>query len=132
MTLSKRNSALALMALIGIFTLSILVNVETLSRIPLCFFKHLTELDCPGCGLTRSFISLSHGHFLEAIRFNALGPLIYLYLLIYLIGHLFNLILPQGFSFSWHLSKFAKYSFLLLFFGQWLFKLAKQIPQIIS
>ncbi len=132
MTLSKRNSALALAALIGIFVLSILVDVETLSRIPLCFFKHLTQLDCPGCGLTRSFISLSHGHFIEAIRYNALGPLIYLYLLLYLSGHLSNLILPKGFGFSWQLSKFAKYSFFVLFIGQWLFKLAKQIPQIIS
>jgi hypothetical protein len=42
---------------------------------PLCQMKLLTGLDCPGCGLTRSFIALAHGQFVESFRFNPAGPL---------------------------------------------------------
>jgi hypothetical protein len=42
---------------------------------PLCQMKMLTGLDCPGCGLTRSFIALGHGQFTESFRFNPAGPL---------------------------------------------------------
>ena len=43
----------------------------------LCTFKRMTGLDCPGCGLTRSFISLGHGDVLQAWAYNPAGPLMY-------------------------------------------------------
>lgn len=36
-------------------------------------------INCPGCGLTRSFINLSAGNWLEALRLNPLGIVCYLY-----------------------------------------------------
>lgn len=42
---------------------------------PLCTMKRLTGVDCPGCGLTRSFIALAHGQWRESLRFNAAGPI---------------------------------------------------------
>jgi hypothetical protein len=42
---------------------------------PLCQLKMLTGIDCPGCGLTRSFIALGHGQWGESFRFNPAGPL---------------------------------------------------------
>lgn len=36
----------------------------------LCHMKRYTGVDCPGCGLTRSFISLAHGRLAEAWRYN--------------------------------------------------------------
>ncbi len=42
-----------------------------------CLSKGVLGIDCPGCGLTRSFAALSHGHFLDAVSFNPMGPLIY-------------------------------------------------------
>ena len=36
----------------------------------LCHMKRYTGIDCPGCGLTRSFISLAHGRVLDAWRYN--------------------------------------------------------------
>ena len=38
-----------------------------------CFFKRLTGYGCPGCGLTRCFISLAHGDLRKAWHFNPGG-----------------------------------------------------------
>jgi hypothetical protein len=42
-----------------------------------CPFHELTGLPCPGCGLTRSFVCLAHGHLAESLRYHPLGPLIF-------------------------------------------------------
>jgi hypothetical protein len=43
----------------------------------LCYFRRGTSIECPGCGLTRSFISLAHGQFLLACRYNIAGVLFF-------------------------------------------------------
>ncbi|ACY22655.1 hypothetical protein Gbro_3461 [Gordonia bronchialis DSM 43247] len=40
-----------------------------------CPFRLATGLPCPGCGLTRSWVSLMHGDVSAAFSFNAFGPL---------------------------------------------------------
>lgn len=35
-----------------------------------CSFRRWTGRDCPGCGMTRAFISIAHGDFAAAWRFN--------------------------------------------------------------
>ena len=42
---------------------------------PLCPFRLLTGLPCPGCGLTRSLVSLLHGDLTAAVYFHPLGPI---------------------------------------------------------
>ena len=42
------------------------------SLYPSCPFNSLTGLYCPGCGMTRGLHQLTHGHFLEALHYNAL------------------------------------------------------------
>lgn len=37
---------------------------------PKCFFKLLTGLDCPGCGLQRAAHAFLHGNFHKAIQYN--------------------------------------------------------------
>ena len=39
----------------------------------LCLFHRLTGLECPGCGMTRAFHALTHGHVSEALSFNLLS-----------------------------------------------------------
>lgn len=36
------------------------------SPVPLCLVQGLTGLDCPGCGMTRAFLFIGHGHFAAA------------------------------------------------------------------
>ena len=49
-----------------------IIRIDTaMGKIPaLCPFKNITGIECPGCGMTRAFISLIHGHPSDAARFN--------------------------------------------------------------
>lgn len=38
-----------------------------------CWFRHLTGIGCPGCGLTRCFICLAHGDVARSWHFNPAG-----------------------------------------------------------
>jgi hypothetical protein len=42
-----------------------------------CLSRQLLGLDCPGCGLTRSFICLAHGQFRRAWQFNPTGVILF-------------------------------------------------------
>jgi hypothetical protein len=56
-----------------------LPGVEKQIQIPLtCMFRIVTGIPCPGCGLTRSFVAISHGDIRAAWEFNAMGPILYL------------------------------------------------------
>lgn len=43
--------------------------------LPDCWFHNLTQLPCPGCGLTTSFVQLVHGQLAAACKAHPLGPL---------------------------------------------------------
>ena len=40
---------------------------------PLCMFQRLFETNCPGCGLTRCFVSMAHGDVTSAWEFHPVG-----------------------------------------------------------
>ncbi|MEW4563694.1 DUF2752 domain-containing protein [Bremerella sp. JC770] len=42
-----------------------------------CSMQNMAGIDCPGCGLTRSFISLAHGKLDASLAFNPAGILIF-------------------------------------------------------
>jgi hypothetical protein len=48
----------------------------------MCSSKRMLGLPCPGCGLTRSFISISHGQFARAWNFNPASFVMYLFVLV--------------------------------------------------
>ena len=56
-----------------------------------CLSRRVWGIDCPGCGLTRSFISMSDGKFRRAFGFNAAGPLVYAFVLVQLPWHLYQI-----------------------------------------
>jgi hypothetical protein len=43
----------------------------------LCFLRRIAGLSCPGCGLTRCFISLAHGDLGAAWSYNPAGLLLF-------------------------------------------------------
>lgn len=43
---------------------------------PGCFFRKVTGLECPGCGMTRGTHALLNGRWLEAFRFNPVGMIL--------------------------------------------------------
>ena len=44
--------------------------------VPICFFRFLTGLPCPGCGLTRSFSCILHGEFERGYDYHPFGFLL--------------------------------------------------------
>ena len=71
----------------GVMILSLLLSVreERQVLIPmfgaplpeLCMTKRWFGQPCPGCGMTRSFISLGHGDVRAALHYNPAGPLLF-------------------------------------------------------
>lgn len=53
--------------------------ISALNLIPSlgCAFRHLTGLYCPGCGGTRSFSYLMHGHLLLSIAYHPFVPYVF-------------------------------------------------------
>lgn len=45
----------------------------------LCVWKRVTGRACGGCGLTRGFVQLAHGHPIAALRLNPLTPVVFLW-----------------------------------------------------
>ncbi len=43
-----------------------------------CMIKAVTGLPCPGCGLTRAYVALFHGHFRDAFFYHPLFPVVLL------------------------------------------------------
>ncbi len=43
-----------------------------------CWSRTILGIPCPGCGLTRSFTAMAHGHVRNAFNFNPLGPILFI------------------------------------------------------
>lgn len=73
------RSPAALMAAIsgGALSVSAILQPAKMAGTSLCPFFHLTGIQCPFCGMTRAFISITHADFADAIEYNLGSPLIY-------------------------------------------------------
>ncbi|HEX5400437.1 MAG TPA: DUF2752 domain-containing protein [Verrucomicrobiae bacterium] len=59
-------------AILGACAVVFFLNPSTHGFYPVCMFHEMTGWNCPGCGGTRSLYSLLHGHFVTALKDNAL------------------------------------------------------------
>jgi len=57
--------------IVGLIAVVFFFNPSTNGFYPICRFHQLTGLNCPGCGATRSFYALLHGHWQVALKDNA-------------------------------------------------------------
>ena len=48
----------------------------------LCWLHRLLGVDCPFCGMSRSFVALAHGHLGAALSFHPAGPLLFVAMLL--------------------------------------------------
>ncbi|HEY7628230.1 MAG TPA: DUF2752 domain-containing protein [Ilumatobacteraceae bacterium] len=67
------------------------------SPFPTCAFRQATGLWCPGCGLTRGFHELAHGHLGAALSYNVFTPVAAVAIVFAWVGWL---------RFSWRLPAF--------------------------
>ena len=51
------------------------VSLSEVASIP-CVFFFVTDIPCPGCGMTRACLSLTHGHIADAWRYHPFSFLI--------------------------------------------------------
>jgi Protein of unknown function (DUF2752) len=67
--------------LVGLAGLAAAVGLSWLPQqvgagLPLCLFRELLGLPCPGCGMTRALHALAHGEVAAALRYHPLAPLV--------------------------------------------------------
>ncbi len=79
----RPDAGAACLLLSGVFAASIGLPLPSsatgqIAHLPsVCLFYNLTGLPCPGCGLTRAFVCLGHGHLREAQHWHPLALVIY-------------------------------------------------------
>jgi hypothetical protein len=54
---------------------------DALPELPLCVFRSLTGLSCPGCGFTHAFLAAGRGQWQAAALHHPLGPALHIGLL---------------------------------------------------
>lgn len=95
MTLRGRTIDLGMAALIAAQVVAAFVLAPAGERVLLpggsplggtCWFHAVFHLDCPFCGMTRSFVALAHGHLVAALRFHPAGPLLFVAMVAFLIA----------------------------------------------
>ncbi len=94
-------------------------------NLPFCAVRSFLNIDCPGCGLTRSFAYLSHGQVRTSIDFHPLGIVIAAWLVYLFIRQLFFLILkkPLPYVFSQKGRDVILFGFLIAMLVYWVIKL---------
>jgi Protein of unknown function (DUF2752) len=73
----KDRALLVSLAVLVMAAAAIFLRQAGPSRMPGCLFRKLTDLDCPGCGMTRATHALLHGRISEAFQFNAVGIILF-------------------------------------------------------
>jgi hypothetical protein len=68
----------AMLRLCGLGTLILLfMPADGIPGVELCYFRSMSGLPCPGCGLTRSGAHLLRGHLAQSIGYHPFGLLIF-------------------------------------------------------
>jgi hypothetical protein len=65
----------------AILLASILIPPYLANNLLPCPIKSVTGIPCPGCGMTRAFLNIGHGHISTALRFNPNSLLAFLIIL---------------------------------------------------
>ena len=72
------------------------VSLQGFQLPSMCMSREVFGVECPGCGLTRSFVALAHGDWIESFGFHRLGPVLYLYLFTLILFHLYGALVARN------------------------------------
>ncbi len=72
-----KNKWQGLAGLVLFLAASFFFEATPVSGLILCPFRLITGLECAGCGMTRSWVSLAAGHLAEAFAHNPFGPILF-------------------------------------------------------
>lgn len=102
----------------------LIIFLYAISILPVtCFFKSVTGIYCPACGMTRAFTSILNFNFLDAIYFNILSIPLFIFIA-YFSFRLVIDFLKNNFIFIPNLLDFFKnyyWIFLILMFISFIF-----------
>lgn len=87
-----------LIAAVVLLLLILLQNVFSFSPaifFPPCMFHRLTGLSCPGCGCTRSVLSLFSGHILCSLYYNPIILYCVILYVIFMLSHTWELLISR-------------------------------------
>lgn len=93
-----------------------------------CGFQHLFHIPCPGCGLTRAFVAMAHGHVGEAFVWHPMGPLLWTLAFGYTLWSLWVTFNRPPFRVSQSLQLGAYGVITVLMFVTWALRLAGYFP----
>ena len=103
----------------------VMVPIVNVALPGVCTSQRWFQLDCPGCGLTRSFVSIGHGNFPAAWHFNPAGLLGFVLVAVQLPYRAAQLLrIRRGrteLQFGW-IGQILFGSFFCLLLGQWVMR----------
>jgi hypothetical protein len=88
-----------------------------------CFTRAWFNIDCPGCGLTRSVIHLVHGDWSASFRMHRVGPLIALALSVQFPYRFYGIYKGQRWPLGRLLPRMFGYLLIAALIGNWLYNL---------
>ena len=91
------------------------------TRFAKCIVKTTTGIDCPGCGLTRSFVQLCHGHLSQSFAYHPLGPLLYVFF-VFLLGNRLSKLIRGRQLLPWVEAHYTYTGFALALLVIWAFR----------
>ena len=80
---SKRKKQTLHSLIVGFVFFAFLYAITKFFSIPLCPIQSLFGISCPGCGLTRGFISILHLDFYKAIQYHILSIPLFIGIVLY-------------------------------------------------
>ncbi len=113
---NRASDGIVLLACLGILVAALIlsppkpgthsVRLGSLSIPPMCTFKNLTGLPCPGCGLMRSLVSAMHGEVDASLSYHRLGLLTLVYIFLQLLYRTVLFLVPLAAS---YLARYGRY-----------------------
>lgn len=89
---SKWTDFIPFLALTAMLGAGFYFHTSHLPTFKICWFKRAFDLDCAGCGLSRAFLLIPKGDWVQALKLNGASVLVYGFFFIFWIDQGYRLI----------------------------------------